>query len=363
MSVADSGEKIDPNDLDSIDALLDEAELDVVEKSEPSTSTDEVEKDALDSLLDEVSSDEATLPLTPDDNATSSEAKPDEKEPASSEKDALNASDVDSTTPLQAEQPQTMKKAVSERGKQSASTASSLKTDMTVDEMDSIKKMIIIFGSTLTVLVLVGIGIGVWSVFAAKSSAISEETLTLIESTQVSTERIAIKVEDLSPTIQTLEKKLDALNFQLESLAADLLETHPVVATTPTDPVSKVVGKEGTAQPAKAPAAMAAQTASSSSPLSAESIKLVATVNKKMITAQRRMDEVNRRVKDLQSKHKALLLSLKKLEKQMVIQQKKQASYTQKKSEDKSQKEHEQPYQYTAPDGGFYSPTMGDTYP
>ncbi|VAW48556.1 hypothetical protein MNBD_GAMMA04-1368, partial [hydrothermal vent metagenome] len=86
--------------------------------------------------------------------------------------------------------------------------------------------------------------------------------------------------------------------------------------------------------------------------------KLASSVNKKMISAQRRIDEVNRRVKDIQSKHKALLLSIKNLEKQLVLQQKKMAE-----KRVKEKKQPHNPYQYIAPDATYYDQSVGDSYP
>ncbi len=352
--MAASNDTIDPNDLDSIDALLDEAELGVVEKND--TSTSEAEKDAIDSLLDEVKSDSDTLPLSEPEKILEQEETPVE-EPVQK-----------SVPEVEKKQPD-VKKAVSDHEK-SPLTKAPLKTEMTVEEMDSIKKLIIIFGAVLTVLALTGIGIGVWSALAAKSSALDEETLTLIESIQVNTERVAVNVENSNESIQTLEKKLDALNFQLEGVTTDLLEAQ---SATPSAQKTEIIDPLGlnepsahavsTAKPIPIPvvntdAKLVQQVALADS----ESLKLATSVNKKMISAQRRIDEVNRRVKDIQSKHKALLLSIKNLEKQMILQQKKIAS-KERAAKELKQKSANNPYQYSAPDDSYYDQSVGDSYP
>ncbi len=354
--MAASDETIDPNDLDSIDALLDEAELDVVEKSE--TTSPDAEQDAIDSLLDEVNTDTETLPLS----------EPEQDQPLASEEKEVSSKEPaqKNTSELDKKQPE-VKKAVSDT-EQPALKKAPLKTEMTVEEMDSIKKLIIIFGSVLTVLALTGIGIGVWSALAAKNSALDEETLTLIESIQVNTERVSVQVEDSNQSIQTLEKKLDALNFQLEGLAADLLEVQqhtasPVSKTGIIDPLGLNTAGTHTEKTAQSHAVKSeVKPVIQGGAPDPESIKLAASVNKKMISAQRRIDEVNRRVKDIQSKHKALLLSIKGLEKQMVLQQKKAASKEQSAKELK-QKQLHNPYQYSAPDGTYYDRSVGDSYP
>lgn len=358
--MADSDETIDPNDLDSIDALLDEAELDVVEKEEiASENADtDAEKDAIDSLLGEVNSSTETLPLS----------EPEQEEPLLPEQEEASPEEpIQKNAPeLEKKQPD-VKKAVSDTEQPALKKAPPLKTDMTVEEMDSIKKLIIIFGSVLTVLALTGIGIGVWSALAAKNSALDEETLTLIESIQVSAERVGVQVEDSSQSIHTFEKKLDALNFQLEGLATDLLEAQHTASPAPKMGVIDPLGLNGASTHTEKTTQSHSEKAnikpvSQGSVLDPESIKLAASVNKKMISAQRRIDEVNRRVKDIQSKHKALLLSIKSLEKQMVLQQKK-ATSKERATKELKQKQTHNPYQYSAPDDTYYDQSVGDSYP
>ena len=237
---------------------------------------------------------------------------------------------------------------------------------MTAEDMDSIKKLIIIFGSTLIVLILIGIGIGIWSALAAKGSGLDEETQTLIESIQVGTERVAVNVMDSNETIQAIEKKIDALNFQLEELATDLLEVQSTVPSTKNieliDPLGlnkESVNPEIT-NPVKAPVSGPAVSPNSQS--DPEAFKLANSMNKKMISAQRRIDEVNRRAKDIQSQYKALLHSVKSLEKQMVLQQTAVAEKALKDQESKKTTDSD-PYQYSAPDSMFYDQSVTDSYP
>jgi len=353
--VAASDETIDPNDLDSIDALLDEAELEVAEKKDASESEDQ---DAIDSLLDDI-----TLP-EPVDEASPKEAEEDLL-PESEEE----ANELAQSAPVEIDKKQdpVVKKAVSE-GKtppvKPSLTQPNPIQDMTAEDMDSIKKLIIIFGSALVVLALVGIGIGVWSVLAAKGAAMDEETKTLIESTQVNAERMAVSAMDSKESIQTIEKKIDALNFQLEELSTDLLALQAPISTIKTP-----IKKESVIDPLglNTHSTITSKTTSSAVP-SVEhakqpdiaTAKLASSLNKKMISAQRRIDEVNRRVKDIQSKHKALLLSIKNLEKQLVLQQKKVAA---KEQAAKDKHQGQNPYQYSAPDASYYDPSVADSYP
>lgn len=345
--MAASNETIDPNDLDSIDALLDEAELEVTEKEVIAESEDQ---DAIDSLLDDI-----TLP------------EPVEEEP----EEALlpeveDASDLVQDTPVEADNKQqpAIKKAVSEDKsppvKPSAIQPTPTK-EMTAEDMDSIKKLIIIFGSALVVLALVGIGIGVWSVLAAKGAALDEETKTLIESTQVNAERMAASEMDSSELIQTIEKKIDALNFQLEELSTDLLaQQAPVSSVKKLDVMDPLGLNSHSAVASKTNQSAVTTSIEHAKQPDIETVKLASSVNKKMISAQRRIDEVNRRVKDIQLKHKALLLGIKNLEKQLVLQQKKVAT---KEQEAKVKKQAHNPYQYSAPGETYYDQSVGDSYP
>ncbi len=351
--MAASDETFDPNDLDSIDALLDEAELEVAEKNDDSEG-----QDAIDSLLDEV-----TLP----ESGTEPELNASEVEEPLPEVEMDNASDLIQNSSVDSGKNQpAIKKAVSEEEASPPVKPTTMQPnpikEMTAEDMESIKKLIIIFGSTLVVLVLIGIGIGVWSVFAAKGAAMDEETKTLIESTQVSAERMAGSVMGVSESIQTIEKKIDALNFQLEELSTDLLEVQAPASSANKHDLIDPLGLNAHSSTAATPGSSIKTPAATLpvSPPSVETAKLASSVNKKMIAAQRRIDEVNRRVKDIQSKHKALLLSIKNLEKQLVLQQKKVAE---KEQAAKSKKQGQNPYQYSAPDAIYYDQSVGDSYP
>ena len=355
--MAASDETIDPNDLDSIDALLDEAELEVAEKNDDSDGEGE-DQDAIDSLLDDVTLPE---PVTEPNQEAVAEDLPPEAD-IDNEPDLVqaNSTDVDKKQPA-------IKKAVSEEEAPQVNSEPEQPNptnEMTAEDMDSIKKLIIIFGSALVVLALISIGIGVWSVFAAKGAGLDDETKTMLESIQVSTERMAGKVMDSNESIHTIEKKIDALNFQLEELSADLLELQAPGVSAKKQEIIDPLGLNTHTETPKTVSSMKVPVANSSvghgSHSDSETAKLASSVNKKMISAQRRIDEVNRRVKDIQSKHKALLLSIKSLEKQLVLQQKKMAV---KKVEVKEKKQLHNPYQYSAPDATYYDQSVGDSYP
>jgi len=365
--VAASDETFDPNDLDSIDALLDEAELEAADKNE---SPSEDDQEAIDTLLEEA-----------EELAVEEEATPEVKNDPEVKEDLLDSLDdvVDDGAKAGLTQEKkadpVIKEATSSEEdflSKRAAVQSNQNTKMTAEDMDSIKKLIIIFGATLIVLAFIGIGIGVWSALAAKSSAMDEETHTLIESTQVGTERVAVGVLDSSESIKAIDKKLDALNFQLEQLATDLAEAKPLESSAPKidviDPLG--LGNKGLETHSKTPSdqkvtkpteshVSATSTVSEANPAI---LSKVSSVNQKMIKAQRRIDEVNRRVKDIQSQYKALLHSVKSLEKQMVLQQTAAAEKEIKAKESKKSADND-PYQYSAPDSMFYDQSVTDSYP
>ena len=344
-------ETIDPNDLDSIDALLDEAELEVPKEEQEVTS--DSEQDAIDTLLNE-----AELAETP----AQKEQSPQSNEPENTQ-EILQNDTPKAVSDLEKNQPKMQKTVTEEAIPQPVIKQSTLNTEMTAKDMDAIKKLIIIFGATLIVLMLIGIGIGIWSALAAQGSALDEETQTLIESVQVNTERVATNVMDSNETVKAIEKKLDALNFQLEQLATDLLEgpfPAPTQAPSQLDPLGlntheDIQEKKKTVHPVKTVLVTSNQAIQPDS----ETHKLTASMNKKIISTQRRIDEVNRRVKDIQAKHKTVLLSIKSLEKQMILQQKRMVS----KAKESQKKQESNPYQYSAPDGSYYDQSVGDTYP
>ncbi|WEJ63336.1 hypothetical protein [Thiomicrorhabdus lithotrophica] len=356
--MATTDETFDPNDLDSIDALLDEAELeaspddldgldDEFPDKEVSAEAETVdsnaekpmpEEDLLDSLDDSVADDEPEVVAV---------SEPIMEE--SAKKEVVSDSDTDDFFAKR------------------AAAQSAQNTNMATKDMDSIKKLIIIFGSVLSVLALTGIGIGVWGALSASSAGMSEETQTLIESIKVSSEQNGSAVEATEKTSKSLEKKLDAINFQLEQLATDMakldstadkkeesidplgLNSQQPTQNTKDNGQSKA-GNHSVAN-AHAMPAMSAE--------NPEFMKKMDSVNSKLIKAQRRIDEVNSRVKKIQNHYQALVHSVKTVEKQVLLEQAEKAE----KAALAKEAGNKNRYQYSAPDGGFYDQSVSDSYP
>ncbi|BCN92952.1 hypothetical protein THMIRHAM_07370 [Thiomicrorhabdus immobilis] len=387
MAIQD--DTFDPNDLESIDALLDEAELEAVSDNlDDDISTDEAESSAggavadipdvdesidfpddsdgfLDSLDDLELDDEpkvvdVSTPKAQEEASTNIDKKMAENNPAESRFEAVP--DADDFLAKRA----------------NAQVAQN--SNMAAKDMDSIKKLIIIFGSILSVLALAGIGIGVWGALSASSAGMDEETLSLIESIKVASEQNSTSIHEVDKTAQSVEKKLDAINFQIEQLVADMatntgsskvvakqevidplgLGAHPVAHDAGN--VAKDTHGVPVAHPV-VPEPVVTHTNVVASPSmvaeNPELMKKVTSVNDKLIKAQRRIDEVNSRVKKIQDQYQALIQSIKTVEKQVLVEQAEKAEQVAKENERQSKSR----YQYSAPDGGFYDQSVTDSYP
>lgn len=352
--MATSDDTFDPNDLDSIDALLDEAELEaVVDDSTDNLSENVSEGVSVDaeSIMDEV-------PL---------EAELDDADGLLGALDDVAGGRDSVSERARVDEVADKDDFISKR----AAAQTKQLPQMAAKDMDSIKKLIIIFSSTLIVLVLTGIGIGVWSALAASSAGIDDETITLIESIKVNSEQGAASLSENTKSVQLVEKKLDALNFQLEQLVADLATAVSTKVAAPKpevlDPAG--LGAGGVSENGHGGAVAKAvdrhvtpETTVISTQVEAVDpavLSKITAVNAKMIKAQRRIDEVNSRVKSIQKQYQVLLQSVKMVEKQIVMEQLAEAEKVEKEQAVKDAN----PYQYTAPDGMFYDQSVKDAYP
>jgi chromosome segregation ATPase len=207
------------------------------------------------------------------------------------------------------------------------------------------------------VLTGIGIGIGIWSALAASSAGVDDETMTLIESLKVNSEQSVVSMSENTKSVELAEKKLDAINFQLEQLVTDLASSTKVAApkSEVLDPLG--LGREGVID--KSLEAVTHSTAAVPAKADPAVLSKITSVNSKMIRAQRRIDEVNSRVKSIQKQYQVLLKSVKMVEKQIVMEQLAKAE----KAEKEKVAKDANPYQYTAPDGMFYDQSVQDSYP
>ncbi len=364
--MATSDDAFDPNDLDSIDALLDEAELEAAVDDSADNLTEDVPVDAA-SVIDEApledGLDDADGLLDALDEAEGSMDSPPVSKTESSTEPYVERASVDDI----ADKDDILSKRATAQTKQHP--------QMAAKDMDSIKKLIIIFSSTLIVLVLTGIGIGVWSALAASSAGVDDETITLIESIKVNSEQGVASLSENTKSVQLLEKKLDALNFQLEQLVTDLATAVSTKVATPKTEILDPLGLGRSSVVANDPGTISKMTNAATTPgadthvatvistqVDPAVLLKVTAVNAKMIKAQRRIDEVNSRVKSIQKQYQVLLKSVKMVEKQIVLEQLAEVEKVEKAKKEKAVKDAN-PYQYTAPDGMFYDQSVKDSYP
>jgi len=388
--VANPDETFDPNDLESIDALLDEAELEAVSDDSgldetlsdelagtdvPAEGVPEVEPvaesesigtdsdDLLDSLDDLVADAEANQASENIEQAEENLAADPEPEVVSVSKPVKDVKD-NSKAAVESDAD------VDDFLEKRAAAQAVKNSNLSVEEMDSIKKLIIIFGSVLSVLVLTAIGIGVWSALAASSAGVDEETKTLIESIKVSSEQNGSAIHDSEKVTKSVEKKLDAINYQLEQLATDLAALDagkankaeevidPLGLGTQTSPQNTTTAAPVSIQATPVVAAVQAPVVAHD----AELMKKVSAVSSRLYKAQKRIDEVNKRVKAMQAQSSALVQSMKLIEREALVTQAAREE-EQKALEERNKKAQGNPYRYSAPDGGFYDQSVSDSYP
>jgi len=391
--VANTDETFDPNDLESIDALLDEAELEAVSDGsdeepmpdETQVTDEEQVPDVTDSVVSDNTEDttatEDDLLDSIDDLVASADGEPEVvsvSEPVLQTKDVIEPAvkAVESEENIPSQPDNTKDSSTNDEILEKRDSAAEAKNSKKMAaDMDSIKKLIIIFGSILSVLVIVGIGIGVWSALAASSAGMDEETQTLIESIKVSTEHGGQVAESAEKSVKSVEKKLDALAFQIEQLSTDVGQIGGASKAANSDVLDPLgLGGHGihdnTHMPAQThnghagsaivnPVTTSTTTTNTVASPNPELMGKVSSVNKKLIRAQRRIDEVNRRVKKIQAQYDSLIHSVKTVEKQVLLEQAAKMAKAEKakKAADKNR------YQYSAPDGGMYDQSVTDSYP
>lgn len=398
--MAEPGGTIDPNDLDSIDALLDEAELEAAEEEEPtvedlsestadpmdaaadndSANDDSEELDTIPEPPPEEEPDELNDDDMPDESNTTDEDNElpeddlsnidedfdignqiDEEtdESQSTEEDMTQMPDPEpepepSDEPLKQPEETSLTEDHAEKFLQKrASVQQKEPSNLTVAEMDSIKKLIIIFSSTIIFLVVTAIGIGLWGALSS-SSSLDDETMTLIKDTHEGAMQSMVKSASAEDSIKQVGKKLDALSFQLEQLNSDLLQVKEVVTVSPEKAPAGLLNLE------KEPAAKAEPPAAAQMVMDSGVGKKIDKVNAQVVVTQRRLAEVNNRVKQLQTQYTTFLKGLKELEKSQLkgqanINDLLEATKAQVKADKLKQQAMEKSrYEYSAPNSPFF---------
>lgn len=298
--MAEANKTIDPNDLDSIDALLDEAEFDLNELDEGNPQPSEKQAIA-------ASQDEQLSESTQAEDELAEEVAID-PELSAVEEQALNdmldldESDFESTSNASAAM--AMPEVGSPRSRQLQDDTDDFiarraqgahKSDeLTVEEMDSIKKMLIGFGLGLSVLVIIAIVMASWAAFGSKTDSTLESSLLDVKE-ELEITRVAAQANERS--LRELNRKLDAVSFQVEQLSADVMSQNPT--NTMVLRGGAPMANEQPAQPVTAP------TVSTSAEAKIDSLA------RNLAVAQRRIVEINNRVTSMQTQQGSVLQAVK----------------------------------------------------
>lgn len=332
---ADSNESIDASDLDSIDALLDEAELDALKEDE---GVDELSEDDLPGL-DEFSSEDEPQEIPSEIDNLLDDLDADLEEFSVSEKELDSDLDVKPVIkpkpPLAALNPSVDESESFLQKRAASGKSSKVTSELTVEEMGALKKLIVIFSSVLITLVIVSIGIGVWAAVSAGKN-LDEETILMLEEIKASSQQSTMQAVTAENNLRNVDRKLDALSFQIEQLMSDLVEMEghqPKQQGVGVDLATQaVVAKVRPQSEVKAPEKIVTRTLQEN----VEVNKKLTRVSSQVVTTQKRIAEVNRRIKSLQTQHNQLIKSIKNIEKEMV---KKSLVVAKKLEKDKLEKE------------------------
>lgn len=380
--MAEPDKTIDPNDLDSIDSLLDEAEFEQRDANNQARDEEDLLA-ALSEDSEQVAPEQATQDNSQDEDDELDrmfEAPLDERpaEPELTRPDpAIRTGDAEGYSPRRSFDTQEDDFLARRANKNNGN-------ELTVAEMDSLKSMIIGFGSTLIVLALIGIGIATWGALSANGS--DSDTVTMIEEIRGESEVGRVASQANETILRDLNRKLDALSFQIEQANGDI-----VALSQGKQPASVIPGLPETLtvpnnEKTTTEAAVSQQAPSGSTPVqvaptsAAPQVDMgkfeekLDAVNRNVSVAQRRVVEINNRVKSLQQQYTSIVETIKLVEKNMLEQELKAKAAEQeaaKKLEaEKEQAEkpttREQPdgYRYQAPDGGLgYDTGNMNSYP
>lgn len=372
---------VDPNDLDSIDALLDEAELesvpeepkaDQVEATSPESAegadVDDVpeewadadaQEDPTEGLLDELGDDVESSGIEAEEAVVPESATPPVQEEPKVEPPVPDAG------PGIMQQPNASQQTMEDKAEdilEKRAQAQKANNAIKGSDMDAIKKLIVIFSSVIIVLVVMAISIGIWGALSS-GTGLSKETLDKIDGIEASSTQSLMHTNASEKTLKTLDKKLDALSFQLEQLNGDIAKIEATDA-------KKTVAEQSNEKPQSAVKQTEKENATPVQDLKVAP-ELTAKLNhigKQVTSAQRRIYEVNQRVKRLQSVYSQLLKSIKNVEKQLVVEKVEKAPVKAKKDNVSSAKSqgnatHHAPQDSSTPSSQkSYQYGPGDSY-
>lgn len=359
--MAESNRTIDPNDLDSIDALLDEAEFnlddDVGSAVENPTQEDNGDLD----VLDDPDLDPETLL---DDSLDDGIAI--DPELSANEEQALNDMlGLDDDVPAEPDQSPNLPipdggASFNRQGQDKADEVISRRAqsahksdELTVEEMDSIRKIVIGFGSALVVLVIIAIIMATWAAMGSKGDS-ELESILLEAKEELEITRVAAQGNERS--LRELNRKLDAVSFQVEQLSADVMSQQQ-----PNGLVLRGAAPSESSVPATTPHSVAVSPAIEAK---------IDSLTRNLAVAQRRIVEVNNRVTSVQTQQSSILQAVKSmektlLEKQLTLNEPEAKQVTKDAASEVKSRSQTSEYRYQAPpaSGLMFQPGHGGVYP
>ncbi|UQB41692.1 hypothetical protein JX580_08425 [Thiomicrospira microaerophila] len=360
--MAEANKTIDPNDLDSIDALLDEAEFDFGKEDaetaqEPELKVNEklIEDNPPETMREDLSEREEDIVIDPALTAEEDLALNDmlglDDESVQAGSDQLASIPLSGGEPPISRQMQdNTDEIIARRAQQGAHKSD----ELTVEEMDSIKKMVIGFGSGLSVLVVIAIVMASWAAFGSKGDS-GLESLLVEAKEELEITRVAAQANERS--LRELNRKLDAVSFQVEQLSADVMSQQQP---------NNMVLRGAAPIDADIPVSTANNTAAVSSNLEVK----IDSLTRNLAVAQRRIVEVNNRVTSVQTQQASVLQAVKSMEKTLLEKQltmsegqSKQISSEAVSEEKPSSKSTEYRYQAPPASGLMYQSGHGGIYP
>jgi len=370
--VAEAKDDIDLNELDSIDALLEEAEQ----------ALDEADPDVVDNVPEPADSEapEEAEVAPKEDLAPRSEPEPAPESETAAQVEA--ASETNETPVEAADPPVPPQQPVSQKAQMKDDDETPLPAEMkqpglkkrnsselTDADMDKLKKLILAFGISLIVMVIIGWGLSVWAAIAASTAHLDEETMTMLEEIKTGVEHVAVKAEKQDKTLMAVERKIDALSFQLEQLNGDLGKLEDLLAKSGGQSVMLAAKPTAAAHPETkdTPAHTSATKHAASAPAAPTKVvatmdpevkKTLGSINSRLIRTQKKVEQVYSRLVKLQTQYRAMLAAVKKVEKGLAVKQ------TDAAAQKKSSTPRQPYYQYQAPNGNYpFDPAHVDSYP
>jgi hypothetical protein len=306
-------------DLDSLDALLDAAEIEEVAVKEPTSVSAEDPESAMDdwgaALAEQTASPIVEPELTADPIATRAPMVTERPETP-----APTSSPLPTEAPTQpvAEADQVLPKVENDAPRFSQRHATKNTETWTEAEMDSVKKLIIIFGSVSIILMLSTIGIGVSGLMS--SGKTDPKLIETVENIKNDVEQAYLVTEDGNRQIKTMANQLAEAANQLAELVANLeeMKNKPVAAASVKESKAMTAAERKSAQreamQAEGEAIETEGEKSEKSPSNAQVVAMSADikdVKRRLLATQKLIEQIYKQSEQLQQQSTVLTEAVK----------------------------------------------------